>query len=67
MYIGLVLVQAAAMVEEAKAREEWLNSLPKDEADRIRAEDVERRREKLLHRRAIEVAEAGRPRNFWGK
>ena len=65
--LGLIAAKICSVVAEAKAREEWLNSLPKEEADKIRAEDAAKAREQELHRRALEIAEAGRPRNFWGK
>lgn len=58
--LGVVgIIQALG---EAKARQDWLDTLPKEEADKMRADDARRAREKELHRRAIEVAEAGRPR-----
>lgn len=64
--IGLAEIVCGAIVE-AKARQEWLDSLPKEEADKIRADDARIARENELHRRALEIAHAGRPRNFWGK
>lgn len=65
--LGLIAAKVCALAAEAKARQEWLDSLPKEEADKIRSEDVRIARENELHRRALEIAEAGRARNFWGK
>lgn len=62
-----MILQLRTILAEAKARQEWINSLPKEEADRVRADDAWIARDKELHRRELEVAEAGRPRNFWGK
>ena len=64
---GLIAAKVCSSIAEAKARQEWLDSLPKEKADKIRADDARTARENELHRRAIEIAEAGRPRNFWGK
>lgn len=66
MFAGIVC-RLAVIIAEAKARKQWIESLPKDEADRVRAEDSRIARENELHRRAVEIAEAGRARNFWGK
>lgn len=52
---------------EYKAREEWLSTMPEEKANKIREELAIKARERELHRRALEIAEAGRPRNFWGK
>lgn len=65
--LGLIAAKVCSLVAEARARQEWLDSLPKEEADKIRSEDVRIARENELHRRALEIAEAGRARNFWGK
>ena len=65
--LGLIAAQICGLVAEAKARQEWLDSLPQEVADKIRADDARIARENELHRREIEIAEAGRPRNFWGK
>lgn len=54
-------------IAQAKLRNEWLNSLPAEEAKRLREEYAIAAREDELHRRVLEIAEAGRPRNFWGK
>ncbi len=64
---GSIAAKICSLVAAAKARNEWLDSLPKDEADKIRADDARIAREEELHRREIEIAAAGRPRNFWGK
>jgi len=64
---GLIASTLVGLVVEAKARQEWLDAMPKDEADKIRVNDARIARENELYRRALEIAEAGRPRNFWGK
>ena len=64
---GLIAEIVCSMVAEAEARKKWLDSMPKEEADKIRAEDVRIARENEIHRRALEIANAGRARNFWGK
>lgn len=64
---ALIAAMVSTIVAEVKARQAWLNSLPVDVADNIRAEDARIAREDEQHRRALEIAEAGRPRNFWGR
>jgi hypothetical protein len=54
------------MIAENKRREAWIDSMPEEEQEKIRAEDAKKARDELAHRRALEVAEAGRARNFWG-
>ena len=65
--LGWIAVTISGIYEDAKAREKWLDSMPKENSDTIRAADRRKSREDLKHRRALEIAEAGRPRNFWGK
>lgn len=60
-------IQVAQQIESNNAREAWLKSLPKDAAEKIRQKDREKHDEEMKHRRALELAEAGRPRNFWGQ
>ena len=50
-----------------KEREAWIDTLPEDEQQKIRAKDKQDVLDYMQHRRALEIAEAGRPRNFWGK
>jgi hypothetical protein len=64
---GYLVLTVSALIDEANARKEWIDSLPKDEADKIREDDARKRREEELHRRALQIADAGRARNFWGK
>ena len=63
---GSAASSLAGMIERNRVRENWLNSLPKEESDKIRAEDARVVNENLEHKRALEIANAGRPRNFWG-
>ena len=60
--MGILIVQIAATVEAAIKREEWIRTLPQDQQAIIRRQN----REELEHRRQQEIAEAARPRNFWG-
>jgi hypothetical protein len=65
--IELITSKICSIVAASKARNEWLDSLPKEEANKIREEDARIALENERHRRALEIADAGRPRNFWGK
>ena len=53
--------------DRLKLHREYWALLPKDEADKLRAEFARQQREENEHRRALEIVEAGRPRNFRGK
>ena len=64
--IGSAVLQAISTLEEIMARKAWINSLPEDMAKIIRASDAKRAEEESIHQRNLEVAEAGRARNFWG-
>ncbi len=64
---AIAIASAIRIAEEIEARNKWLDALSEAEQDKIREQDKEVARQNLLHRRAIEVAEAGRPRNFWGQ
>jgi hypothetical protein len=55
------------MIESYKKREAWIKTLPEQKQEKIRSQDAQEARENLAHKRALEVAEAGRARNFWGK
>jgi len=63
---GLV-EQVSWLIESHNKREELINNLPDEIADKIREQDAQDAREILLHNRALEVAETGRAKNFWGK
>jgi len=65
--ISMALVHIAQTIAKHNAREAHINSLTPEEQAAIRAADLQRWKEEEAHRRALEIAEAGRPRNFWGK
>ena len=58
--------QMILLIEKSRVRDEWINSLPKNEAVKIRVADAKNYHEEVKHRRNLEVAESGRARNFWG-
>ena len=66
MFDGMI-VNLVSAIAEHNAMVAWVRSLPKAEADKIRAQDALLAIEKEKHRRNMEIANAGRPRNFWGK
>lgn len=43
------------------------NSLPPEQAEKLKAERKEKFRLQEEHRKALELANASRPRNFWGQ
>ena len=47
--------------------DKYLSSLPKAERHQAIKAIAEKAVEDDKHRKAVELAEAGRPRNFWGK
>jgi len=51
---------------EKKAFKQLCDSLPKDEADKLKSARSARRDAELAHQRALEVAREGRSLNFWG-
>ncbi len=53
-------------IEEVKAFNELCDSLPKEEADKLREERSKRIESEQQHRRNLEVAREGRSLNFWG-
>lgn len=63
---GQMMMAVVSLYEEAKARKAYIDSLPEDLAKKIRADEAKKAIDDKLHRRALEIAEAGRPRNFWG-
>ena len=60
-----LIIQRA--IEENARVEEMLASMPKEEADKLREKMQKQREAKEAHQRALEIAEAGRARNFWGQ
>lgn len=55
------------VIEAEKRFNEMLSKMPPDEANQIRADRLKRWQEDRDHKKALEIAEAGRARNFWGK
>ena len=68
--LGTVCIAFATSLAGIKAEQEAFDLkcslLPKDETDKLRAERKQEMKEKMEHRRKLEIAEAGRGRNFWG-
>lgn len=64
--ISAMLSTLEGMLEERKVRNAWLDSLPEATAKKIREEDAQKSKELLAHNRALEIARAGTPLNFWG-
>ena len=61
-----VVYEVSRIMEEERAFEKLCNSLPKGEADRLKESRRKQREEDEKHRKALEIADAGRTRNFWG-
>jgi hypothetical protein len=62
-----VMIAAVYQAQEEKKQFDLKCSLlPREEADKLREERKQEIKEKLEHRRKLEIAEAGRARNFWG-
>ena len=55
-----------AALNEHNAFIAYCATLPKEEADKLKAERQDRREKEDAHRKALEIADAGRTRNFWG-
>ena len=55
-----------SILEEERQFRELCNSLPEKEAKALKEARKKRREEDIAHRRALEIANAGRARNFWG-
>ena len=64
--LPMIVSCAMAEIENQRARAEFIKTLPQEKQDEIRKEDREIREKDDAHRRAIEIAKAGRARNFWG-
>jgi hypothetical protein len=65
--LASVGVSAAAAIAEAKVLQAYLEALPDGERSAALARISAEAKEAERHRKALELAEAGRPRNFWGK
>ncbi len=59
---GLSAIIVSA-VNNAIAYNEWFNSL----TDEQKQKEIELQKENLSHKRALEIANISRPRNFWGQ
>ena len=57
---------AMRIIEEEKAFRKQCDLLHKKEANRLIKIREEMRNEEKEHRKALEIANAGRARNFWG-
>jgi len=67
--IGLTVISACAVlqeIEEEKAFRAMCGTLPEDEANKLIKRRAEKREKEAEHRRVLEIANAGRARNFWG-
>ena len=64
---GLFASMVAQALAERKAFNEYIATLPDKEREELLARIAEKAKENEAHRKAIEIAEAGRARNFWGK
>ncbi len=62
----VVIQTVVRAAETAIARNKFIATLPKDQQDKIRAEDKLKAEQELDHRKKLEIANAGRARNFWG-
>ncbi len=69
LFLSQIAILDAAVhhIEAIRKRNEWIDTLPKDEQDAIRKKDLQESKEREEHRKKLEIAEAGRPRNFFGK
>ena len=68
--IHLASVMAGIAMCEFNKRiefEDLCASLPPDEADALRSKKREEWRDEKEHQRKLEIARAGRTRNFWGQ
>jgi len=55
-----------AIQEDRKAFNAYLKTLSPEEAEKLKAEREDRLSREDEHRKALEIANASRPRNFWG-
>jgi hypothetical protein len=67
---SVIMISAAGAIAEVNAENEAFDLkcsfLPKGEADKLRDERNQEMKEKTEHRKRLEIAEAGRTKNFWG-
>ncbi len=54
------------MINEINAFNKVCSLLPREEAEKLKLERRDKAIKDELHRRKLEIAEAGRARNFWG-
>ena len=68
--VGLVYGSVVTVLAQIKAEQEAFvlkcSLLPQDEADKLIAERKQEMKERKEHREKLEIANAGRARNFWG-
>ncbi len=67
LYVSVITGALVSALYEEKQFQEYLKTLPEEEARRIKGERKKKRESEEEHRKKLEIAEAGRPRNFWGK
>lgn len=67
LLINTIIGAAASAIAENQAFEDEMALLPKEKSDAIRAKRKEDYESAKAHALALEIAEAGRARNFWGK
>jgi len=58
--------QVVRVMETHNAREAFIKTLPTEKQAEIREADKKEHEAATAHARALEIAEAGRARNFWG-
>ena len=65
--LSAIVGEISLIRDRAIAEQKYIDSLPDEEKKVYLAKREKERELELAHKRALEVAEAGRPRNFWGK
>lgn len=66
MIYSSVIVTMMAVKAEQEAFDLKCSLLPEEEATKLKAERKKELEAKLDHHRKLEIANAGRARNFWG-
>ena len=61
------IVMARYLNHEEERRKKYLDSLPDEKREVVMRAMAERAAADEKHQREVEIAEAGRPRNFWGR
>ena len=61
-----VMCEIMAINAERKAFNSFLETLPKEEAEKLKRQREDRLLREDEHRKALEIANASRARNFWG-